>query len=396
MVPYMDVYFISMKTTISWLLLLIILTCQSSCSGNVCDRITSRHSRWEASWEKSDSSLPAEHLRTIIQTSPGDEIALSEEILKLDRHKMKSNIEHYFSKSIDAELESTENKTVRPLVCMILSGQVRTMLETDILNSYKSIVSLVEGMGYDVHIFAYLELTPGRLYRRHFRDPKVSGPFIPQYEITQFTVEQGLEYLGASSHTLVIHDEKMIPDISLECTVVDPIVSSQAKQFLKVEAGFNMMKKYELKNNVKFDVVFRIRPDMCAYSIVKFVEFSLNHVVNTLLVFIVKDTAAILPRWAADAYSSAWRTFIRGCPIDQMWEVAKEDTCNDSRDEEVNVGVKSPHCLGGSIDTHLIGLGVEVLDLHRFWVHRPDPKNSSNVAPHEPTLRRPHGCVSFN
>jgi hypothetical protein len=364
-----------------------------SVGGDICERIKLRHEMWEG---EHDDSLPAEHLRLVVRSHPGNETLLSFSVNNTDAFRLWSNVEPFFVRNMDDMMSLAQKPQLQ--IAVLVSGQVRTMLERDVIGGYTQITQWMKSLHHSVHIFAYLELNGGKLYRRHYLDPKVDGPFIPSdYVINMETVIQGLESLHGDTLTFVEHRSQesvnLFPNVPAECPHHSKI-TSQAEQFLKVAAAMNMVEKFEATHGTEFDIVLRIRPDMCPSSIVRFLQFSIQHIVaNPLIVFIVKDAVAVLPRWSALAYASAWRTFIDGCPADSKWTTlgGNEESCSSQHDQINNL-----NCLDGSIDTHLIGLGVETIDLHKFWVPVANLKNASVLKDNEPALRRPHGCVAFN
>ena len=317
----------------------------------------------------------------------------------------------------------------RPLrVAVIISGQVRTMLEQDVRTGYRKIIQdLVNLKVQDtsegsnvVKVFAYLDPIPGTTYRKSGEAHFVRQPWNPGYTIDRPSVEACLSSWGATSGFSLRFSggvgEQFFPDAPAHCDMGGNVGagSPQMHQFLKVGAAVAMMQHDEQAQGEKeggqgwrYDVVVRLRPDFCPESVRRFVAVATAHAASAgaVVPFLIYDAAAVVPRWAAEALGSAWRTFGPRCRPDAPWEVRGIEACRDegSEDEAAHqpatlweaLGERGGACLGGALETHFAALGAWSVDLHHFWQPRPDPRNSSNVGKGEPALRRPGGCAAF-
>ena len=294
--------------------------------------------------------------------------------------KWSSNLEPYFRTQYDLGVTKPGIG-----VGLIVSGQVRTMLEPDMVAGYREVVKRLGAS--KVHIFAYLEPVPGQIYP--YRKPR--APWNPGYDITRELLHSSLESWGGAGFELQLHgdvgnDGPFLPDAAASCGLSSSVVGrlpSQFHQFSKVAAAAAMLKRHESTRGRRFAMVVRLRPDLCPASFYEFLSVSSARASppGARPVFTVYDAAAVMPRWALDAYASAWRTFAGGqCSPDPAWA-------------ETEVAAPSCH-LGGALETHLVALGVEPVDLHYFWATA-DDRNSSNLSTNEPALRRPDRCVAF-
>ena len=81
------------------------------------------------------------------------------------------------------------------------------------------------------------------------------------------------------------------------------------KQFVYVYTAMAMLRRRELQRGFQFDVVLRLRPDMCPLQLTPFIHFALGrtHCASPLALGAL-DAIAILPRYMADVYASYWRS----------------------------------------------------------------------------------------
>jgi len=397
-----------------------------------------------------------------VKDRPGDESALYAELTRIAEDyssmaRWEAGLEPHFRRRWQREHKQRKAEGPRPLrIAVIVSGQSRTMLEPDIVEGYRRIVSslaslralekncrganledgqdsaLVNNNNNTVRVFAYLELTPGRTYQRSgdphvpfHKRPKQPPAWNPGYITDRKSVEAAISRWSPtggfelqlfdpsrSAESMASPQQSVYPNAALDCdgTVLRSLKDegrspSQMMQFLKVAAAVNMMRRDEAQSGQRFDVLVRLRPDLCAGSVDRFVSLATAYAaaVEARVPFLVYDAAAVVPRWAAGVLGSAWRTFGPQCIPDSRWA----NPCNPLA---VNVaeaaqpavptagaveGAQSLQCMGGALETHFAALGAWALDLHYFWAPFPDMRNTSNLSPNEPALRRDRGCAAF-
>lgn len=352
-------------------------------ASTICDRILERGSFME----ENPAMLPTSPVYDVVQRHPGNETLLDSALSQIDHQLIQSNMEPHFRDSYHIYAESRQHQTCPSSVqlAVLVSGHMRTMLEADMVSKYAALLREWNATCGYVEVFAYLDLDT--------EWKSVNEQRIKALGVQAAFKTWGVPFTFRDHHSTA--QRSLLPDF--EAAGCDPITGghgTQVLQFAKVQAVTEMMKAAEDQRGCTFDVVVRMRPDMCIESLLRFFEFALRRTNRRSLVsFLVYDAVAVLPRWMADAYASAWRSFGPNCNIDSAWRrpEERESICNAQR-----CGVGGPieyKCLGGGdLMAHLLLLGVGAVDLHWFW-----GGSSEGIArvDDEPKIRRLAGCEPF-
>ena len=103
------------------------------------------------------------------------------------------------------------------------------------------------------------------------------------------------------------HDVQALP-VAGPAAQLRPRVCSEAV-CLRVYGDGDAAAAQALQRDFQFDVVLRLRPDMCPLQLTPFIHFALGrtHCASPLALGAL-DAIAILPRYMADVYASYWRS----------------------------------------------------------------------------------------
>ena len=388
-------------------------------ASSLCERVEERREK------QTDATLG---LLQAAGKRPGTESKLDTELDALSLSGLKDVLEPYFRSLFDQTTRtcSEMGSSTRPLIALLVSGDVRTMLEPEIVRGYQNLVARLLESG-DVRIFAYLNLDPGPTFSQSLAMPGFKfhdKKWAPPYDIDQPAVEAALGTWGANlGFELELHQENhpLLPRLDdgscgpqglkylAELASRNKTLPGNFYQLAKVSASVAMMNRYESTSGRLFNAVARVRPDFCPASIERFLEFSIPRVLlptstgdpiesggRGAVAFLINDAAAVLPRWAIGALSSAWRTLVgqrAGCGLDPSWltdEVVDMDAPGYPRAGVLGCTPRR------TLNAHFEAAGIVALDLHEFWAKSmPEGGIVPHLQPNEPSLRRPHGCAAF-
>lgn len=282
-------------------------------------------------------------------------------------------------------------------LAIIVSGRPRTMLQLDVVSAYADLMELARQKQWQLHVFAHLD------YARpdHYRDGhQYHGPTASVGD-----VRSALQDRWRVPHSHQCEGEQPAGANSTECGRPDtcwPGVPSNSapsplrghekgihvltrSQFLKVASGFEMMRRAEEQSGEMFDVVLRLRPDLCIRGALATIGVVLGHVGRcSPLVVTWHDAIAFVPRWAADSFGGLWRS--PSCP-----------GATPSSDSAFLFNQSSLWPIGGvaNVGGRLEKLGVGGLELIDFLCPRPAhgyPRRVHDTPPCRDRLamRRPH------
>ena len=80
-------------------------------------------------------------------------------------------------------------------------------------------------------------------------------------------------------------------------------------QFVRVAAAVALLEAAERREGAGFDVVLRLRPDLCVKRALPLLRFALERTrCDSLVALHALDALLVFPRWAADAYANYWRS----------------------------------------------------------------------------------------
>ena len=236
-------------------------------------------------------------------------------------------------------------------IAVLVSGGVRTMLHTDAVADARSFFAWLKQRRHvgSVKVFAFLEpddvramshmgrrqerhaLTGDEVRRRRRRRGGEREEFLlmmapnetdralkrAQMEtaLRQWAVPFELEVnrpVGGSRGFAKLRHH-LHPDVWQACGDAQGSLTTSRSGHIfmgaKHEAATNMMKRAEAQHGAAtFDVVIRLRPDLCHMRARPFFDYALERLkAGWAMPMFIHDGAAVLPRWAADALAAAWR-----------------------------------------------------------------------------------------
>ena len=178
----------------------------------------------------------------------------------------------------------------------------------------------------------------------------------------------------------------------------DTLHDSNMMQYLKASAALAMVTRHEARVGAHFDLVLKIRPDICMHSAAHLLQFAIRRSdeLQYPVAFFARDGLAVLPRWMAEAYAEAWRTHADGCQLPHSWygEGARLGGCAVLRSRR-----RPPS--GAPTHFFWIAAGLIGIDVHQLW-RRTKPGFKSSNRTRLVLLRRSRafypaqGCVEWS
>lgn len=224
----------------------------------------------------------------------------------------------------------------RRKIAVLVSGHARTMVEPHVVSAY---AAAMKGHNASVEVFAYIDAgqvdSPG-CWRA------AGTPWGTPYSTCAKHVEEAVKAWSVP-FTLRLHGRRdgattsseHLPTDEARCQKLDVSVTCGRRggsgsrhhqaarhvrvlvncstqfleQFTKLEAATVMMEEAERTRGIRFDVVLRVRPDLCierAAALLRTVLAKAGRCEREVTTW--HDVMAVYPRWAARAYASVWRT----------------------------------------------------------------------------------------
>jgi hypothetical protein len=158
-----------------------------------------------------------------------------------------------------------------------------------------------------VHVFAYLDggRTPATAALKMFA--AVPTTVLWHDESTLWGLLDGLQN-GSSCDRRVCARMSTLPSRAHHPVwIQQPLNQRHTDQYAKVAATTEMMRRAEQLAGMKFDVVLRVRPDLCLGAAMRTfgtVFAHMHHCSPMLLVW--NDGLAIYPRWAGEPFATIW------------------------------------------------------------------------------------------
>lgn len=130
---------------------------------------------------------------------------------------------------------------------------------------------------------------------------KMGGPATGMPQVHQF------RKVYAAMRMLVRHEERIGTVRSQHHSIAEPALPLPTACFRGARRSIPAPAQ-------SFDVILRLRPDLCMGSTRTFLAFAMRRTTATSAVpFFSADGLAVIPRWAADAYAEFWRAHAYGC-----------------------------------------------------------------------------------
>ena len=299
-----------------------------------------------------------------------------------------------------------------PRVAVLLSGGARTMATSQAKEDFRAFFQWLGAQCTTLHLFAYIELRPQwATHLRTLRSDAVYGQAASEaavrgaldaygvpYEAffhdedaewaevqTNTTAAAGQAQTTATGHAHKAHPwAELVSDFLRErrgATTRAQVISATKRrihalgplqQWLKVAAAARMMARYEQQRGFLFDVVLRMRPDVCALEARPFVSYALqqtNLSCASLVAYLQRDVVAMLPRPLAVRFLAyKWTRYMRNSV-----RVSLTDAPGGGESEVVAADACGAEGLELDLNHHRSNLGVAQV-----------------------RLRRPTGCAKWN
>lgn len=229
-------------------------------------------------------------------------------------------------------------------VAVLLPGAVRTMVTPEAEAQFKAFFRILRRRFTYVHVFAWLDTQIDDSNKFQFGVPQDEREVWES--MSRWGVQYTIEQHRARGHPLLRRWEDEDGMVKRECTVPLDKFGVIAQQFIKVHAATNMMQRFERGAGRHFDIVLRLRPDLCLDRAA--LEFFRVALVRTscasTAMYLVHDVAAVYPRWAASAYANFWRAGI--CVVPPGWSGGMGGQTRGRGSVGVELG--GPGVVGGS------------------------------------------------
>lgn len=233
-------------------------------------------------------------------------------------------------------------------IAILVTGHPRTMLEPSMAVEYREVLGDLGQRHASVEVFAFVDVSSQPWLQeslRQYHGDDEHKAAMRDWEPLALDDVRGALLLWGVPFTLAEHHEGssagvdaqgLHPDLEAAgCPRLGEVGKKIGVQYAKVHAAAEMMKRAEVARGEPFDVVVRLRPDMCVRSLIDFFSFALAHTTRTSMTpFLLTDHTAVFPRWATELYAGAWRVYGSrsgdiSCDIDLAWEVdSGEGTCS--------------------------------------------------------------------
>lgn len=337
----------------------------------------------------------------------GDTADVDQRLAGIDEHTWERTLaEPFFREQRRRAMTLCRSSAEGPEVAVLVSGAARTMTEPLLVQTYAHFFRRLLSKAKEVKLFAFLNIRENENRMRFGSYGSNQGVVAKRERVQSALQAYGLPYVleefeepqkgPQGQRPGTTSSSNVYPNITAQCRSSGTSgtsgrsrreMSPQQFQFVKVTAAHNMMRRDEEQRGRPFDIVIRLRPDLCMETATRFLAFALRRTTcRSLVTFTVHDAIAVMPRWASDAYVNFWRSGT--CDLPDAW--------NATDDSERSGAKPSPFpCqAGGGLETFmLMGGGVLSYNLHHVWER--DPSIVGGQAT-EPKLRRPDACNRFS
>ena len=266
------------------------------------------------------------------------EAALSALLGSLDRERLLANLQPELAEQRARRLAADKGcPTRRPRVAIVLVGALRTMLT--MADEFAAVFAELRQLSSALQLFAVLswrdEQRPpdgwsrnafGQIARKPAREGGNRSAAPPSRAAVEATIAKWgmpfeLSELDARSQeahsTRLAHacpglpivppgecERFPFPGVPHGCTRVQVQL-----QFVRVAAATALLEAAERREGHAFDVVIRLRPDLCLKGALPLLRFAVERTrCDSLVALHALDALLVYPRWAADAYANYWRS----------------------------------------------------------------------------------------
>lgn len=206
------------------------------------------------------------------------------------------------------ELCTTASLKARPGgLAVLVSGHPRTMVEPDVVAAYTQLMQMARETQGEVHVFASLAHGPGKdKLHSSAVDIGLLRRVLQQWRVN-FTLQAAAdEKVRPMSH------RRSVDNASVSCGQrvcwPDVLGAKASNQRTKIALTINMMRAAERARGAPFEMVLRLRPDLCIRPSFRTLAEVLVHTSRcSPLIATWHDSVAIVPRWAVESFGSVWR-----------------------------------------------------------------------------------------
>ena len=236
-------------------------------------------------------------------------MALSQHLQQREFESMHECPRRSYMRECSASASASRRRPMdRRRLAVLVSGHARTMGTQDVVATYQQMFLMAaQEFAGGVHVFAYLDggRTPTTAALKMFA--AVPTTVLWHDESTLWGLLDGLQN-GSSCDRRVCARTSTLPSRAHHPVwIQQPLNQRHTDQYAKVAATTEMMRRAEQLAGTKFDVVLRVRPDLCLGAAMRTfgtVFAHMHHCSPMLLVW--NDGLAIYPRWAGEPFATIW------------------------------------------------------------------------------------------
>ena len=231
---------------------------------------------------------------------------------ELDKRK---NYSIYWNNQV-IDFYNKRELNLKDSVAIIVCGQVRTFLEERVYKSFKnSIVNSLEKNNINYHFFFLLE--PKCEYYEYSSKESIKHN---KYNINKTYIEDTIKKI-TDKYSLYFYN---INDIINELPYM--IHDSFLIQNYIAYKSYQYIKKFEIKNNIKYKYILKTRPDIKLDNNFKLYDFLLNNIYDNMI-FKSWDYLFIIPRFLFSIFFDAYLTILNP-RIDDILSLQKKYITN--------------------------------------------------------------------
>ena len=284
-------------------------------------------------------------------------MALSQHLQQREFDSMHECPRSSYVRECSASASANRRRPVdRRRLAVLVSGHTRTMGTMDVVATYQQMFLMAaQEFAGGVHVFAYLDggRTPTTAALKMFA--AVPTTVLWHDESTLWGLLNGLQN-GSTCDRRVCARTSTLPSL-----IQQRLNHPYTDQYAKVAATTEMMRRAERLTGMKFDVVLRVRPDLCLGAAMKTfgtVFAHMHHCSPMLLVW--NDGLAIYPRWAGEPFTTIW---LRGAGLC--------DFANDNSHDKHSAPRSPLWSLGGGeislFESWFAPLGIRGAEMIDYW-----------------------------